>query len=874
MEEKNVQLNICYSCMTGMPEGSTVCPACGNDNRVRSNPENTLPEGTVLFRKYLVGKVIGRGGFGVTYIGYDLDLQLKVAIKEYFPAGVSIRTSGSYNVISDISSSQDHTAFSKGCEAFLDEARMLASVNSPYIVHVRDFFREHGTAYIVMDYVNGLTLPKAISRNGGRISAERVVSLMLPLIDQLDELHERNIIHRDIKPDNIMMVKDRKGIHPVLLDFGAARSFISSNVSKTYTAVVTPGFAPLEQYSQRSRQGAFTDVYGICATMYYAITGTIPPTATERSAEDIPIRSFRSFGLDVPQHIERAIIHGLALKSSDRTQTMQALYAELSGGTTVRNSGQSSQATASQAPAHHAAKRPSSHIRQKDGYTGRAESGKTRKSAGRKIAVILLALFIVAFAGTSAVYLFGPGNRRVLNYEDSQGVSTTPFSEIDQQESPGEAEQVRAIDLDGISVGSMVSFGAYEQDNDLTNGKEPIEWQVLEVMSDKALLLSKYALDLKPYNMKAEDTTWETCDLRAWLNDSFYHASFSEQERNHILLKNVKADRSVQSIGVAGHETEDTVFLLSIQEAKRYSARFDALCDATPYVKAQNNVISNKGNAQWWLRSTGYYQNSAAYVNLKGTINETGYLVNGKVIAIRPAIWISLNEKQDRESASVSTITTAPDHNQEKPNGNTNSFPDAVKVGDFVPFGTYEQDNDVTNGKETIEWLVLEVRDKKALLLSKYALDLKPYNTKTEDTTWETCDLRAWLNDSFYGTSFTNQEKSRILYTNVKADRSTQSISVAGHDTEDAVFLLSIQEAKRYSAIYDALCDATPYVKAQNNVISNKGNAQWWLRSTGYYQNSAAFVNLKGTINETGYLVNGKVIAIRPALWVDISSLQ
>ena len=109
MEAKNIQLNICYSCMNRMPEGSSVCPSCGNDNRVRSNPENTLPEGTVLFRKYLVGKVIGRGGFGITYIGYDLDLQLKVAIKEYFPAGVSYRSSRSYDVISDTSSSsQNH----------------------------------------------------------------------------------------------------------------------------------------------------------------------------------------------------------------------------------------------------------------------------------------------------------------------------------------------------------------------------------------------------------------------------------------------------------------------------------------------------------------------------------------------------------------------------------------------------------------------------------------------------------------------------------------------------------------------------------------------------------------------------------------------
>ena len=235
MEEKRIKLNICYDCMKRIPEGSTICPACGNDNRIQSNPESTLPEGTVLFRKYLVGKVIGRGGFGITYIGYDLDLQLKVAIKEYFPAGVSIRSSRSYDVISDVSTSQDHTAFSKGCEAFLDEARMLASVESPYIVHVRDFFREHGTAYIVMNYVEGVTIPTAMRQSGGRIEASRMIGLVLPLIEQLDDLHEMNIIHRDIKPDNVMIVRDRRGEHLVLLDFGAARSFVSGNISKTFT---------------------------------------------------------------------------------------------------------------------------------------------------------------------------------------------------------------------------------------------------------------------------------------------------------------------------------------------------------------------------------------------------------------------------------------------------------------------------------------------------------------------------------------------------------------------------------------------------------------------------------------------------------------
>ena len=144
MEEKRIKLNICYGCMNRVPEGKEVCPECGYVLSRRSNPHDALPEGTVLSRKYLVGKVLGRGGFGITYLGYDLDLQIRVAIKEFLPMGLSTRSSEDYSVLPSTTGEED--AFSRGCAAFLEEARTLAAYESPYIVHVRDYFREHGTA--------------------------------------------------------------------------------------------------------------------------------------------------------------------------------------------------------------------------------------------------------------------------------------------------------------------------------------------------------------------------------------------------------------------------------------------------------------------------------------------------------------------------------------------------------------------------------------------------------------------------------------------------------------------------------------------------------------------------------------------------------
>ena len=330
-EDSKITLNICYGCMQHLDEGERVCHRCGYDCSVRHNPEDALPEGAVLSGKYLVGKVIGRGGFGITYLGVDLHLQVRVAIKEYFPAGLSFRSS-SYQV-SSMSSDGGSMNFAHGCEAFLNEARMLAKYSSKNIVHVRDYFNEHDTAYIIMDFVDGKTLGKVAEESGGRIAPDRLLPLMNPLMLQLDKLHNDNVIHRDIKPDNIMLVEGEPGEenYLVLLDFGAARSFISENLTHNYSSIVTPGFAPLEQYSQNSRQGPYTDVYALSATIYGLITGTNPPTATERVAENVPVPKFNEFGIAVSKNTEDALFHGMELRSADRTQTMRELYNELYG---------------------------------------------------------------------------------------------------------------------------------------------------------------------------------------------------------------------------------------------------------------------------------------------------------------------------------------------------------------------------------------------------------------------------------------------------------------------------------------------------------------------------------------------------------------
>jgi hypothetical protein len=207
-----------------------------------------------------------------------------------------------------------------------------------------------------------------------------------------------------------------------------------------------------------------------------------------------------------------------------------------------------------------------------------------------------------------------------------------------------------------------------------------------------------------------------------------------------------------------------------------------------------------------------------------------------------------------------------------------------AKVGDYVFFGAYEQDNNISNVKKDVEWLVLKVKDGKALLISKYALDCKPYDTSYTDVTWETCTLRKWLNDDFLGTAFSDDEKAMIPTVTVSADKNPDYSTNPGNATQDQVFLLSITEANKYFSSNSARqCEPTDYAIANGAYVSSSnGNCWWWLRSPGNYQRYAAFVDDDGDVYEDGYNVGGVYesgipvhnddLVVRPALWIDLNN--
>ena len=271
--------NLCIHCMQEKNNASEICPFCGFDPKTAEIPPYHLQPFSILAGKYLLGMAIGEGGFGITYIGMDLNLEMKVAIKEYYPNGCATRNRSESNTVISYSSSM-HDIFEEGREKFINEARLLAKCNNlPEIVSVKDFFKENHTAYIVMEYINGMTLKSYLKQNGGKLSAQKTLQMMQPVIHSLAKVHDMNLIHRDISPDNIMLCKDGA---VKILDFGGARDYIFST-GKSMSIMLKPGYTPEEQYRAHGNQGPWTDVYALCATMYRCNTGTIPPESLERA---------------------------------------------------------------------------------------------------------------------------------------------------------------------------------------------------------------------------------------------------------------------------------------------------------------------------------------------------------------------------------------------------------------------------------------------------------------------------------------------------------------------------------------------------------------------------------------------------------------
>ena len=643
-----------------------------------------LRKGTRLIGRYTVEGVLGQGGFGITYLGMDELHKKKVAIKEFFPQGIVTRNI-EYEDTVTVTLVGEKENYDKGKERFLKEAQTMAMFSKDKgIVKALDFFEINNTAYIVMEYLEGVTL-KQYLRENERIDAEDLVELLVPLIEALDEIHSQGLIHRDISPDNIMVLPDGR---IKLMDFGAARDYTEFG-EKSLSIVLKPGYAPPEQYQTHGVQGPWTDIYALCATMYKCITGENPPDAIDRLVDD-HLKKISAFGIPVLPQIEEAIIKGMSVAAKDRYQNVGDFCEDLYGGYEENSEPEAEESQAEPVVAEanvetkmdmlteetpqskypttetvqEREKLISKELSENAGLTSEENVAKAgietdKNDAGNKVPeqspekegipdnrgkeetkkikkkndyfpIIIGILILLGIAGTFAY------NKSVSKKGTTAKVESS--SQEEDKESEHKEETTAKVESSSqkkdknpeYKVGETIEFGNYPQEEDGT--EKPIEWIVMKNEGNQVLLLSKYVLDAKPYNKGWENVTWQTSDIRQWLNNEFYTTAFNKSEKAKIQTSLIKNEYN---------DTEDKVFLLSEKEAETlFSNDEERIAKATEYAEKSGVYVNEEKSVLWWLRSPGDDSSLAAEVNDDGWVDRRGDDVDYDYDGVRPALYL------------------------------------------------------------------------------------------------------------------------------------------------------------------------------------------------------------------------------------------
>lgn len=271
--------------------------------------------------RYVIEQVLGIGGFGITYYVRHIELGAHYAVKEFFIGGKCVRESDRSTVLLQ---NIDQTRYAKLKERFADEARTLVALNNPHVVRVLDIFEENNTSYIVMEYVPGITLQQKVDSEG-KMSVPEAINCMAQLAEAVSYIHAQHVLHRDIKPDNVMITPDNR---IVLVDFGSAREFVNDEV-QNHTAIITHGYAPMEQYAANGKKGNYTDIYALGGVFYFALTGEKPMDAIDRTMGQM--KSPKELNPEIPDAVNKTIMKAMEMKPEDRYQTVKEFMIDLVG---------------------------------------------------------------------------------------------------------------------------------------------------------------------------------------------------------------------------------------------------------------------------------------------------------------------------------------------------------------------------------------------------------------------------------------------------------------------------------------------------------------------------------------------------------------
>lgn len=566
-----------------------------------------LRKGTRLIGRYTIERVLGQGGFGITYLGIDELHEKKVAIKEFFPQGIVTRNI-EYEDAVTVTFVGEKDNYNKGKEKFLKEARIMARFSKDEgIVKAQDFFEINNTAYIVMEYLEGITL-KQYLRENERIEPEELLELFVPLIESLDEIHSQGLIHRDISPDNIMVLLGGK---IKLMDFGAARDYTDFG-EKSLSLILKPGYAPPEQYQTHGVQGPWTDIYALCATMYKCLTGENPPDAIERVMDD-NLKEISEFGIPVSKQMEETIIKGMSISARNRYQNIEEFCEDL---------------------------------------YALSEETLTLEEEESKVEETLIEEDMKTFSqGAEEEKKYVLHNPKIENDPfvksgkkviwDCLWFGKYPQKQITQEDGAIYSVLKNEINWD-LNNDVIINGSKYHKTENNYFKYEPIKWRVLHYENSEAFLLADAILDSQPYHSENEEIDWEKSSIRAWLNNEFINKAFSNEENKAInTVELINKDNSKYGTQ-GGKNTSDKLFLLSLSEVDETEESKEYGFWDKKTRKCKNDNFSEE-TYFWWLRSPGNSSHDAAGVYYYGWVFGYGYDVQEPAGGIRPALYLNLS---------------------------------------------------------------------------------------------------------------------------------------------------------------------------------------------------------------------------------------
>lgn len=625
----------------------------------------SLQRNTGLIGRYVIQEVLGQGGFGITYLGIDKLYGNKVAIKEYYPQKIAMRKA-QYEDVVTVTSIEEKNNYDKGKKRFLDEAQVMARFNkNEGIVKILDFFEANNTAYIVMEYLEGITLKQYLGKYGV-IQFRNLIEMMLPLLEALIEIHSQGLIHRDISPDNIMVQHNSK---LKLMDFGAARDYTESG-NKSLTVILKPGYAPPEQYQTHGVQGPWTDIYALCATIYKCLTGITPPDAIARVMDDKFKEPDQLDGKLSPD-IKKILWKGMNIFPEERYQDIVEFGEDVCDALFIPEENKKLDLDNEKNIDEDldSPDKDNESVLKDDKIEGAVKKTSIPKKEKRKSPVKKVLVIIVCLLLAGGIKYYSTGNEQEISTAKKDLVENPKIVKDTSVEGGkkvtwdciwfGSYPQTKIVSSskENDLYSTLETANGWDKNNDIIIGKEkyhrakksyfkyePIKWRVIKCENGEALLLSDIVLDKQKYNKRLKKVTWEKSTLRKWLNKKFMNRAFSSSEQEAIRTTKVINEDNYYYKTDGGNDTLDKIYLLSLletDEEKEYG-----FTDSYGMTIKYSNYADLDDYQYWWLRTPGEKNISAAAVDMSGKAYGGGG-ESDMELGIRPVLHLNLLATDD-----------------------------------------------------------------------------------------------------------------------------------------------------------------------------------------------------------------------------------